>query len=151
MPDHKTRRHHKRVIEIKLLSLCTMQTWQSLCKLQTSQSSVEHCYIVNYHSLSKNIDEQTLIGLTLLESLVTLITDGLHKTLSNRITWLTSPTPCKKKTISKLALFWSTHENIANCKISTLKIWHDVKLSTRNLTRFNQLNWNLTRCQIFKS
>ena len=80
-----------------------------------------------------------------------MITVGLSKPYPNRITWLTKPIPYIE-TLPKRALFWWRHENLENFyKRSIFKIWHVVKYSTRNLTRFKKLIWNLTRRKKFDS
>ena len=64
---------------------------------------------------------------------------------------LTEPIPYFK-TLPKRALFWWTHENLANfCKINTIKIWHVVKDSFRNLPNCKNLIRNLTRREKFDS
>ena len=79
-------------------------------------------------------NEQTRIGLPVSRRFVTLITVGVHKAYSNKITWLTEPTPYLK-TLQKRDFLWWKQENLPNCKRNTLKIWRAVKYSSLNLTR----------------
>ena len=76
------------------------------------------------------IGEHTGTRFATLICIVTLITVGVP----NRLTWLTEPTPYLQ-TLAKRPLFYRTHENLANCNRSTLKMWRAVKYSIQNLTR----------------
>ena len=59
---------------------------------------------------------------------------GDTKLVLTRINWLTDPTR-NIKALRKCALFWWTHENLANCRRSVHKIWHVVEISIQNVTR----------------
>ena len=135
LTDPKTWPNHKGAIEITLLIFVRFKHHSLQQKL------------VLQHSLSKYIDEQTRIGLAVLISLVTLITVVVHKAYPKGINWLTEFTKYFK-TWPKPALFWWTHENLANCKRSTLKIWQVAKYIEFKIWCLFQ---NMTCCKAFNS
>ena len=112
---------------------------------------------------------KTWNGLGVLICLVTLITVRVHKASPNRNPGLTEPTPYIK-TLPKHALFWWTHEDLANCKRSTqnltrckifvsnfdaclkncFEIWHVRKYSNQNLTHKKLFNSKYDRLYFFQ-
>ena len=78
------------------------------------------------------------------------MTVRVHKAYPNKITWLTKRTPYYK-TLPKRALIWWTHGKMANCKKSTLKIWHVVNYSIQNLDVFKKIIKNMKRFKFFQT